>query len=249
MNDTFYPLIYYYEYNMRNFIREISKKILAKRKEKALKILKESGTTFSNQTGKTIISSTETVKLNSKTLQIVEEVKEAVKNINKTSNNNPEKLIDYIRAEGTRVYKLHNASKILEKINEHTGFLCEMQGIKGLYVNIITGTGLSLNSKPLFIISSNKKTDYYALLREFYLWYSMKKSLPGFEFKTQEKFKKYIRNMNNPDIKQLSYGDMLSIQEAINRDKEANEFVMDIIREKEGSAQILGNIQKGGANI
>ncbi len=234
---------------MRNFIREISKKILTRRKEKVIKILKEQGTTFSSQTGKTIISSTETVNLNSKTLKVVEEVKNAVKDINKTTGKNPDKLLEYVKTEGTKVYKINNASKILEKIKEHTGFISEMKGLKALYINIITGDGITLHTKPMFIISSNKQTDYYALLREFYLWYSMKKNLPGFDFNTQENFKKYIRNIDNPQLKQLSFRDMAAIQEAINRDKEANDFVMSLIRENEGSNQFFANLKNGGTNI
>lgn len=204
--------------------------------------------TFSNSMGKTIISSTEKVTLNSKSLQLVDEVKEAVGAIAKTAHNNPQKLLDYVEANGTKVYKIVNANKILEKINEHTGLITELKGVKALYVNILTGSGLGFKTKPMFIIS-NKQLDYYMLLREFYLWYSLKKNLAGFDFKTQEKFKKYIKNLNKVSFKGLSYGEMLSIQEAISRDKEANEFVIKLLQETGGDTGILGRITSGGANL
>ena len=87
------------------------------------------------------------------------------------------------------------------------------------------------------------------LLREFYLWYSLKMKLPGFDFKTQEKFKKYLKYSQNASFKKLSYEEMIKIKEAIARDKEANEFVMQVIREKDGGANVFGKMTTGGANI
>ncbi len=223
-------------------IRKIFFKLRAKSLEKML------DKTFTNASSKTIISSTETMTLNTKTLKIIEEVKSNVSDIVKTSENNPQKLLSYIEAQGTKVFKLPNANNILQKINEHTGLITELNGIKALYINIITGQGIGLKSKPIFIIST-KDTDYHMLLREFYLWYSLKMKLPGFDFKTQEKFKKYIKNSQNANFKGLTYGEMLKIKEAIERDKEANEFVMNLLREKDGGSNVFGKMTSGGANI
>ncbi len=230
---------------MKRIVEKIRRIAIGFRAKALQKMLNK---TFSNSMGKTIISSTEKVTLNSKSLQLVDEVKEAVGAIAKTAHNNPQKLLDYVEANGTKVYKIVNANKILEKINEHTGLITELKGVKALYVNILTGSGLGFKTKPMFIIS-NKQLDYYMLLREFYLWYSLKKNLAGFDFKTQEKFKKYIKNLNKVSFKGLSYGEMLSIQEAISRDKEANEFVIKLLQETGGDTGILGRITSGGANL
>lgn len=230
---------------MKRIVEKIRRIAIGFRAKALQKMLNK---TFSNSMGKTIISSTEKVTLNSKSLQLVDEVKEAVGAIAKTAHNNPQKLLDYVEANGTKVYKIVNANKILEKINEHTGLITELKGVKALYVNILTGNGLGFKTKPMFIIS-NKQLDYYMLLREFYLWYSLKKNLAGFDFKTQEKFKKYIKNLNKVSFKGLSYGEMLDIQEAISRDKEANEFVIKLLQETGGDTGILGRITSGGANL
>lgn len=230
---------------MKRIVEKIRRIAIGFRAKALQKMLNK---TFSNSMGKTIISSTEKVTLNSKSLQLVDEVKEAVGAIAKTAHNNPQKLLDYVEANGTKVYKIVNANKILEKINEHTGLITELKGVKALYVNILTGKGVGFKTKPMFIIS-NKQLDYYMLLREFYLWYSLKKNLAGFDFKTQEKFKKYIKNLNKVSFKGLSYGEMLSIQEAISRDKEANEFVIKLLQETGGDTGILGRITSGGANL
>ena len=234
-----------YTFRMKRIVEKIRRIAIGFRAKALQKMLNK---TFSNSMGKTIISSTEKVTLNSKSLQLVDEVKEAVGAIAKTAHNNPQKLLDYVEANGTKVYKIVNANKILEKINEHTGLITELKGVKALYVNILTGSGLGFKTKPMFIIS-NKQLDYYMLLREFYLWYSLKKNLAGFDFKTQEKFKKYIKNLNKVSFKGLSYGEMLSIQEAISRDKEANEFVIKLLQETGGDTGILGRITSGGANL
>lgn len=227
-------------------ISEKLKRIILALKAKTLSKMIEKS--FTNETSKTIISSTETMTLNTKTLKIIEEVKQNVSDIIKTTSNNPQKLIDYIEAQGTKVYKIKNAGKILEKINEHTGLITELQGAKACFVNIITGQGIGFKTKPLFIIS-DKQTDYYLFLREFYLWYSLNMKLPGFDFKTQEKFKIYLKHSQKVTFKGLKYGEMLKIQEAISRDKEANEFVMNIIREKDGGSNAFGKLINGGAEI
>lgn len=227
-------------------ISEKFKRLILKLRAKTLSKMIEKS--FTNETSKTIISSTETMTLNTKTLKIIETVKQNISDITKITGNNPQKLIDYLEAQGTKVYRIKNAGKILEKINEHTGLITELHGVKALYINIITGQGLGLKTKPLFIIS-DKQTDYYLFLREFYLWYSLNMKLPGFDFKTQEKFKIYLKHSQTATFKGLRYGDMLKLQEAIARDKEANEFVMNIIREKDGGANAFGKITAGGAEI
>jgi len=230
---------------MRFFREKIKRLILSLRAKTLSNMIEKS---FTNETSKTIISSTETMTLNTKTLKIIETVNQNVSDIAKNTNGDPQKLIDYIEAQGTRVYKIKNAGKILEKINEHTGLITELCGIKALYVNIITGQGLGIKTKPLFIIS-DKQTDYYLFLREFYLWYSLNMKLPGFDFKTQEKFKIYLKHSQTASFKGLKYSELLKIKEAIARDKEANEFVMNLIREKEGGANVFDKLKNGGANI
>ncbi len=230
---------------MKKLTQKIRRLALTFRAKTLEKLLKKS---FGDDMSKTIISSTEIMTLNAKTLEVISTVQKNVADIIKTTNNNPQKLLDYIEAQGTKVFKIKNATKLLEKVNEHTGLITELHGIKALYINIITGQGTIFITKPLFIIS-DKEIDYYMLLREFYLWYSLKMKLPGFDFKTQEKFKKYLKYSQNASFKKLSYEEMIKIKEAIARDKEANEFVMQVIREKDGGANVFGKMTTGGANI
>ena len=85
------------------------------------------------------------------------------------------------------MYKIYNAEGLLNKVFEHTGFITPLEGAKAMYISTIVGAEITNNSTaPMFIISADKETDYYMLLREFYLWYSYKMNLAGFDFETQE---------------------------------------------------------------
>ena len=216
---------------MKNFIQNLKRKLAENKKNKVLDFIKNRGTTYSSSTNKTVISPTETLVLSTKAKKLIECVKNEVEEINRTANNNPEALISYIK----------DASKRLEKIKEHTGFLCALEGGKAMYINTILGLGISPKTAPMFIIDEDKKTDYYMLLREFYLWYSMDKGLDGFNYSTQELFKKYLE-AQNWDMGVLKYDEMCALKEAIARDSEANEFVMEMFNRNEGAK----NIKQGG---
>lgn len=90
-------------------------------------------TSFSNSTSKTIISGTETVTLSAQTNQNIELVRKNVSDIMSACANNPDKLLEYIEAQGTKVYKLKNADKILKSIGEEEGLITPLKDIK-LYI-------------------------------------------------------------------------------------------------------------------
>ena len=229
---------------MLDFIIKFLQRYVIKRPQEASSY----GTSYDSGTGKRIISSSETVVFSTKTKKLIEKTQNEVLEINKSADSNPEYLIDYITNSGTNVYRIKNASKTLEKIKEHTGFICAMEGPKALYLNTILSRGFSSNTEPLFIIDSEKETDYYMLLREFYLWYSMRNGLGGFDFSTQELFKQYLSNKNR-SLKGLRYETMCALQEAIARDFEANEFVIGVLQNNEGGKKVLKKMQDGGAQI
>ena len=232
-------------------MEKIRQKMLEQKKKAMIKALREKrgSSSYNSNTGKKIISANETVTLNSKTNELIKAVKEEVAEINKTAKSDIEELLKYIEQHGTKVYRIANAANLLKKINEHTGFITPLEGTKAIYINTLTGNGMSTKTEPLFIISSDKQTDYYLLLREFYLWYSYKKNLGGFDFQTQEIFKKYMNDKKNPAMSKLNYDSMCALQEALARDSEANEFVMEIVKHKEGGANVLKKMKEGGAEI
>lgn len=234
---------------MRNFAKNIKYCFLSiKEAMLAKKLGKHLETNFSNETSKTIISSTETVTLNSQTNKTIETVKKNVMDIMTACANNPQKLLEYIEAQGTKVYKIKNAGKILKYIGEEEGLITQLQGFKAFYLNFFIKHKIGFNSTPAIVLSEGTIEPYY-MLREFYKWYSLNMKLPGFNFEAQENFKKYLKNVNDPSIKKLNYRDMLELKEAIARDSEANEFVINAVKQKEGSANVFKKMNNGGASI
>ena len=73
--------------------------------------------------------------------------------------------------------------------------------------------------------------------------------LPGFDYKSQQNFKKYLKNINDKDLTTLSLNDTLSLQEAVARDKEATDFCLEIARKTEGAKNVQKKMTNGGANI
>ena len=234
---------------MKNFNKKVKYLILALREKFLTTMLsKHLDTTFKNSTTKTMISSTETVTFSTETEKNIRMVRNNVSDIMKSCGNNPQKYIEYMEAQGTKVFRVRDASKILEKINEDEGLITELHGKKALYLNFALGKGVSLNFKPAIVMGFGEIEPYY-MLREFYKWYSLKAGLPGFNFSAQENFKKYLKNVNEPSIKNLNYKDMLELKEAIARDSEANDFVINAVKAKEGSEKVFKKMNDGGANI
>ena len=58
-----------------------------------------------------------------------------------------------------------------------------------------------------------------------------------------------MNSKNSIDTSKLKYNQLAAFKEALNRDNEATEFVMDIIRRKEGSANVIQKMKDGGAEI
>lgn len=186
---------------------------------------------------------------NAKIKAAAQKVKENVYNIAKQTNCEPQKLLDYIKAAKTPVYKLNNADKFLAIIKETEGLICEQRGFNALYLSIITGNGIQFKTEPMFVMREGA-VDKYTLLHHFYRWYALKSDLPGFDYKVQQKFKKYLIDNSDEATKKLTIEDIADIKEAIARDKEATIFVLEYTKEVEGSKNVMNKIKTdGSANI
>ena len=166
--------------NMFKFAKKIKFFILSlQEKMLSRKLAPHLEKSFSNKDSKIVLSGSETLTLNSETNRKIEHVIQGVSDIAKSGLENPQKLLDYITAKGTEVFRVKNAVKILEKINEHEGLITELHGAKALYLNIFVKKQFSIRTKPMFVIGTGEIKPYY-LLREFYLWYALQMGLPGF---------------------------------------------------------------------
>ncbi len=232
--NIFQQIIYYF--------LEKQEKALSKKLSKHLK------NSSSNKTTKTIVSKDVTVTFNAETEKSKELVKKNVTDIIKSCNNDPGKLLAFVESKGTKVIKIDNADKVLSIIKEEEGLITELEGIEALYINIITNSGFSFRSKPMFIMR-NGQIDPYYMAHQFYKWYALKMGLPGFDFMSQKIFKISL-NSNGAVFSNLNLDEMTGLKEAIARDQEATSFALELAKSQEGSKNVIDKIKNdGGANI
>lgn len=242
-------IIYYNTF--MNIFKKIVRIFALYSKKRALhkKLRQYSNTSVSTNVSKTIITEGADVTLNSKSIQMIEQVRDSVNNIVKQCNCEPEKLLDYVKMSKTKVYRILSANKILKYINEEEGFIPEQNGLNALILSVMTRNGINLKTKPLFIFSS-KTPEKYLVLYNFYKWYSMKSGLPGFEYKTQKLFKKYYKNNSKAVTSKFTLDEIVALQNAIARDSEAAEFALNYEKQTDVSKKLSDKISNdGGANI
>jgi len=163
------------------------------------------------------------------------EVLQKVEHIVKKAKNNPYKLLSYIEKHGTKIYKIKNADKILSLVNETEGFITPKKGIKAIYLNLMILKRFSLSFAECFIMR-NLQPDPYCTIHQFYTWYAFKSGFAGYDYKTQEKFHSVVFAKNRESvIDKLSVSEILSVKEAIHRDVEALEFVINISKKTDGA--------------
>lgn len=135
-------------------------------------------------------------------------------------------LIEYIESRGYTVIQKSQAKKWLTPVEEKPGIIPAAKGFKALYLNIVSGKGLSFSSEPIIFLES-KNVPIIEFLHDFYLWCALDMGLPGFESETRNLFIKYFIKGEDSLLKTIQINQMLMLKQAIARDKEAIEFVID----------------------
>ena len=219
-------------------------------KEKGLRFRldKHLKTSATNSTTKNIISGNCSLTINSQTIKNIELVKQNMADIVKNSNFNSDFLLDFAKKKGIKVVYLKNIYKILALLSEEEGLILERKGFCAFILNLISGSGISFTSKPMFLLEKGHR-DFYFLLFHFYKLYCYFQKLPGLDLKSQELFKIYTKNPEKSDISQLSFEDMTALQEAISRDNEASSFVIELSKQIDGTKKALDKMKDGGANL
>lgn len=204
---------------------------------------------------KTHVNATETIVLSAQTEQILETMEAEIKNIVKTCLNNPETLLAFVKSHGTSVYRFKFADRVLSFIGAEEGFVIPLKGWKAFYLNFVTSLicdkklVFSFNSKEMFVLR-NMDINVYYMIHQFHLWYGFKKNLPGFDEKSQELFKENLDKMSDADVKEMSVEEILSLKEAIARDAQAADFVIQLAKESSGAKKALDKMKNdGGAQI
>ena len=203
-----------------------------------------------NSTTKHSMTASCTLKLSAQTELKKKEINEKLKNIMKKYIDSPEKLIQYLQLKGNKVYRIKNANKILSKFGEEEGFLTPLKGKKAFVLNLILGIlcdgrlNISFETTPMFIFDSGK-TEIYTIARALYKHQGYKNNLPGYDYKSQEIFKKVYQKNNancSSPFENCTIKEMFSCKEAIARDLESINFTVSLALEYQQSKKALAKI-------
>lgn len=241
---------------MSKFINRIINYILERRRKKLEQTMEKlKPRTYTNSTTKMHIDSNTTLTLSAQTEKNLEKVDAEVRNIVKPYLKDPEKLLVFIKEHGTPVHKFAFAQKVLKVINAEEGFVSPLKGFKAFYLNFAVGLfsekklNISFKSQEMFVLRDMDINIYY-MLHQFHKWYGFKSGLPGYESNAQELFKENLESMTDKNVRELSIEEIIALKEAIARDSEAADFVIQLAKESSGAKKVLNKMQQdGGAEI
>jgi hypothetical protein len=240
---------------MFNFVQKIIYWFLSVQEKVLRKNLKRTlGSSYTNSTSKTVFTKSDSLKLTSGTDKNKAKLDYEVKSVLKKYENDPEKLLKFVEDKGTRVCKIYRADVFLKAIGYEEGLIGSLKGLKALYLSVLLTimgqqVGISFKTKPMFVLSKNPINSYNTI-QQFHKWYAMKLNLPGFDFEAQANFQKFLGNTNDNDIKALSMSEIIGLKEAIARDVEAINFVVELAKSVDGTRNAMGKISAGeGASI
>ena len=213
------------------------------------KILKTKTVKKSNKIGFGV-----SIAFTSKKEKTRQKLEQDVSKILKQCKNNPEELIKFVEAKGTKVYKIPFAKKIMNSISQEIGFVPEAVGIKALLINFAISANtegkphISFKSEPMFVLDK-QECDSFWFVGQFYKWYAMKLGLTGYEAKTQELFNSFMHNPSDAKIQSLTVDEILDLKEAIARDVESINFVIDLAKSTVDSKVASSKITLDGALV
>ena len=195
----------------------------------------KSSKVYKNSTTKRTMNECCSLEFSSETEKINKEIKAQAKEIVKRYFKTPEKLIQYMRTIGAKVYRSKNAEKLLSKIGEEEGLITPIKGLKASYINLLINEKLSLRTPAVFIFDVNN-TEIYTIARAFYKYMCYEKKMPGYDYKSQETFKKlYNKRHHSSPFNNCNIDDIYACKEALNRDVESINFTLELSVEYENS--------------
>lgn len=217
---------------------------------------KSLATSFKSSTTKRVINSCCSMKLSSATEIKKKELHDNLKVLVKKYINAPEKLIQYLKTQGITIYKVPFAEKILNSMGEEEGFLIPLKGYKAIILNLIIGAccenkfKLSAKTKEMMVFNKGI-IEIYTIARAAYKYYGFKNQLPGYDYKSQNVFKRAYskRNKETSPFASCSIQDMYACKEAIARDIESINFTIELSTEYENAKRALKKVQEKSASI
>ena len=198
------------------------------------------------------ITAHETMNFNAKEKLEAQQVIETAKSIFKEHLNDPSKVFDYIKNQGTPVFWLPNAHMFLWFVGEDEGFIPPKSGLQALFlticINILSNDKIpfSFNTPPMFVLRNVTISPYF-LAYQLYHWMAYSRNLSGYDEQTMRNFKKiFVLDTDLEARKNLSIEEILSLREAIARDIEAINMVVELAYEVSGQKKAMDKLKKDG---
>ncbi len=201
---------------------------------------------------KTYVTAGETLYLNAQEKLDAKEVIENAKNIFKENLDELEKIFEYIAAKGTPVIKLKKADTLLWFVGQEEGFIPPQKNIKALalclLINIFSKEklGFDFETKGMFVFRDTTLSPYL-LAYHLYHWMAYSKNLSGYDERTARQFKNiFVLEQDIMARKSLSIEEILSLKEAIAREIEAIDMVVQLAKEVSGAKKASDKLKKDG---
>ena len=173
-----------------------------------------------------------------------QQLEEEINLILKQYNYEPKKILEYIEGQGTKVYFVEKASKLLNPIGENEGFISPATGSLALYLSLATEKKPSFKTNEMFILSKGEINKYY-FIYHFYNWFAFKHNIAGLDAESQKLLKKYL--FGEGDTKELQLAEIYKLKDAIKQDKASIEFVVKLCRNYDGAKQALDKMKNDGS--
>lgn len=178
-----------------------------------------------------------------------EKLNNEVKAVLKRCNNNPQEILKFIQEHKTNVYFIKYGTKIFKLLKEEEGFIGERKGLKALILNLLTTKKFKFKTDAMFILNDDE-LDIYNIIHYFHKWNAYKNGLGGFDEKSQKLLKRFNSKNEDDIISRLSLTDIALLKEAIARDVQSINFVVQYSKETAGARNALEKLKSDdGANI
>lgn len=185
--------------------------------------------------------------LNSIAEQEKNKMEEELSLLLRQTNYEPEKILEYIEKQGTKVYYITNP-KYLYSAGENEGFIYPQKGTKALYFALLTGQNFKLKTEEMFVMSKGT-INKFCFVYHLYNWYAYKHGISGMDSESITMLNKYLFNATDEEIGKLQLEDIYKLKDAIRQDKASIEFVIKLCKDLEGAQKAFGKLTEGGTNI
>lgn len=238
---------------MQNFISKITNLLLSFPKKAFILYNDFKNTKYTKtSSSKTYVTAGETLYLNAQEKLDAKAVIESAKSIFKENLNEPDKIFEYIISQGTPVIKLKNANIMLWFVGLKEGFISPQKNISALGLSLLINIfskdkmELSLQTPGMFVFRETALSSYFVAYH-LYHWMAYSKNLSGYDEKTGWQFKN-ISKLEKDIMKRknLSIEEILSLREAIAREVEAIDMVVQLAKEISGAKKASDKLKKEG---